>query len=48
MKIAAIRIRGEVRKSPDITATMKSLKLLHKNQCVILEDTPKGTLWRKS
>jgi len=40
MKLAAIRIRGEVRKSPDITTTLKSLKLLHKNQCVIVEDTP--------
>ena len=46
MKIAAIRIRGEVCKSPDVHATMESLKLLHKNHCVLLEDTPvvKGML----
>ena len=40
MKIAAIRIRGEVRKTPDITATLNTLKLNHKNNCILLEDTP--------
>ena len=40
MKIAAIRVRGEVRKSPNIVDTLKTLNLNHKNHCVILEDTP--------
>ena len=40
MKIAVIRIRGEVRKTPDTVATLKYLKLFHKNQCSIFEDSP--------
>ena len=40
MTIAAIRIRGEVRKTPDITATLTTLKLNHKNNCILLEDNP--------
>jgi large subunit ribosomal protein L30 len=50
MKLAAIRIRGEVRKTPDLVETLKSLKLLHKNHCVIVEDIPQtmGMLRRAS
>ena len=42
MNIAAIRIRGEVRKNPDIRTTLKYLKLFHKHNCTILEDTPQN------
>lgn len=40
MKIAIIRLRGAVNKSPDLKATLRCLRLHHKNQCVVVEDSP--------
>jgi large subunit ribosomal protein L30 len=39
-KLVAIRIRGSVRKLPDLKLTLDKLRLRRKNQCVIVNDTP--------
>lgn len=46
MKIAVIRVRGDVNLRHDVKSTFKHLNLLHKNWCVVLDDSPslKGML----
>ena len=40
MKLAVIRIRGEVRIVTEVHDTLEMLRLNKKNNCVIVEDTP--------
>ena len=39
-KLAVVRVRGAIRTKPAVKKTFQQLKLLKKNQCIILEDTP--------
>lgn len=40
MKIAIVRVRGQLHIRHDIKTTLTTLKLNKKNTCVILEETP--------
>ena len=39
-KIAVVRIRGPLRKTPIVRSTFEKLKLFKKYNCIIIEDTP--------
>ncbi|MEM3126902.1 MAG: uL30 family ribosomal protein [Candidatus Woesearchaeota archaeon] len=39
-KIAVIRVRGGINLTNDLKDTFKMLRLLKKNSCVVIEDTP--------
>ena len=46
MKIAIVRVRGQVHVRHDVKFALRTLGLLQKNHCAVVEDSPsmKGTL----
>ncbi|RJQ20782.1 50S ribosomal protein L30 [Candidatus Woesearchaeota archaeon] len=40
MKLAVVRVRGDVRLGHKVRATLEMLNLRKKNHCVVVEDTP--------
>lgn len=40
MKVAIVRVRGDVRITHEVRRTFEQLNLRQKNHCVVVEDTP--------